>query len=82
MAGVPPDYFNDEGQLWGNPLYDWDAMEQSGFRWWLDRIGAQLARFDLLRIDHFRALESYWEIPAGAPTARLGQWRRGVAPHC
>jgi 4-alpha-glucanotransferase len=77
VAGVPPDYFNDEGQLWGNPLYDWDAMERDGFRWWRDRIAAQLARFDLLRIDHFRALESYWEIPAGASTARLGQWRRG-----
>jgi 4-alpha-glucanotransferase len=77
VAGVPPDYFNAEGQLWGNPLYDWDAMEQRGFRWWLERIGTQLARFDLLRIDHFRALESYWEIPAGVPTARLGQWRRG-----
>jgi 4-alpha-glucanotransferase len=77
VAGVPPDYFNAEGQLWGNPLYDWDAMEQRGFRWWLERIATQLARFDLLRIDHFRALESYWEIPAGVPTARLGQWRRG-----
>ena len=77
VAGVPPDYFNADGQLWGNPLYDWDAMEQSGFRWWLDRIATQLARFDLLRIDHFRALESYWAIPAGAPTARHGQWLRG-----
>jgi 4-alpha-glucanotransferase len=77
VAGVPPDYFNDEGQLWGNPLYDWDAMLRTGFRWWLDRIAAQLARFDLLRIDHFRALESYWAIPAGASTARLGEWRHG-----
>jgi 4-alpha-glucanotransferase len=77
VAGVPPDYFNAEGQLWGNPLYDWDALERSGFRWWLDRIAAQLGHFDLLRIDHFRALESYWEIPAGASTARLGQWRHG-----
>jgi 4-alpha-glucanotransferase len=77
VAGVPPDYFNDEGQLWGNPLYDWDAMERDGFRWWLDRFGTQLARFDLLRIDHFRALESYWAVPAGASTARLGTWRRG-----
>jgi 4-alpha-glucanotransferase len=74
---VPPDYFNAEGQLWGNPLYDWDALERSGFRWWLDRIVAQLRHFDLLRIDHFRALESYWEIPAGASTARLGRWRQG-----
>jgi 4-alpha-glucanotransferase len=77
VAGVPPDYFNDEGQLWGNPLYAWDAMERSDFRWWLDRIGTQLGRFDLLRIDHFRALESYWAIPAGAQTARFGEWRRG-----
>jgi 4-alpha-glucanotransferase len=77
VAGVPPDYFNADGQLWGNPLYDWDALERSGFRWWLERIAAQLTRFDLLRIDHFRALESYWAIPAGAPTARLGEWRRG-----
>src|SRR5262245_12784377 len=77
VAGVPPDYFNAEGQLWGNPLYDWAAMEQSGFRWWLERIGTQLTRFDLLRIDHFRALESYWAIPAGASTARLGEWQPG-----
>ena len=77
VAGVPPDYFNADGQLWGNPLYDWDAMERGGFRWWLERFGTQLVRFDLLRIDHFRALESYWEVPAGAATARLGQWRRG-----
>jgi 4-alpha-glucanotransferase len=76
VAGVPPDYFNEDGQLWGNPLYDWDAMEQSGFRWWLERFGTQLARFDLLRIDHFRALESYWAIPAGAKTARLGEWHQ------
>jgi 4-alpha-glucanotransferase len=77
VAGVPPDYFNADGQLWGNPIYDWDVLERSGFRWWLERIGAQLERFDLLRIDHFRALESYWEVPAGAPTAREGQWRPG-----
>jgi 4-alpha-glucanotransferase len=77
VAGVPPDYFNADGQLWGNPLYDWDAMQRSGFRWWLERISGQLERFDLLRIDHFRALESYWAIPAGAPTARVGEWRHG-----
>jgi 4-alpha-glucanotransferase len=77
VAGVPPDYFNADGQLWGNPIYDWDALERNGFRWWLERIGAQLERFDLLRIDHFRALESYWEVPAGASTARAGQWRHG-----
>jgi 4-alpha-glucanotransferase len=77
VAGVPPDYFNVDGQLWGNPLYDWDALERSGFRWWLDRIRAQLERFDLVRIDHFRALESYWAVPADAATARVGQWLPG-----
>jgi 4-alpha-glucanotransferase len=77
VAGVPPDYFNADGQLWGNPLYDWDAMRRSGFRWWLARLRAQLTRFDLVRIDHFRALESYWEVPASAPSARTGRWRTG-----
>jgi 4-alpha-glucanotransferase len=77
VAGVPPDYFNADGQLWGNPLYDWDAMRRGGFRWWLARMQAQLMRFDLVRIDHFRALESYWEVPAGAPSARAGRWRTG-----
>ncbi|MEO8463764.1 MAG: 4-alpha-glucanotransferase [Gammaproteobacteria bacterium] len=77
VAGVPPDYFNADGQLWGNPLYDWDVMQRTGFRWWLDRLRAQLARFDLVRIDHFRALESYWAVPAGATTARSGAWRHG-----
>jgi 4-alpha-glucanotransferase len=77
VAGVPPDYFNADGQLWGNPLYDWDAMERDGFRWWVERMRCQLAGFDLLRIDHFRALESYWDVPAGAQTARHGQWRKG-----
>jgi 4-alpha-glucanotransferase len=77
VAGVPPDYFNADGQLWGNPLYDWDAMQRGGFRWWVARMRAQLARFDLVRIDHFRALESYWAVPAGAASARAGEWRRG-----
>ena len=78
VAGVPPDYFNADGQLWGNPLYDWERMERDGFEWWLQRLQAQLRRFDLVRIDHFRALESYWEVPSGAPTARTGVWRHGV----
>ncbi len=77
VAGVPPDYFNEDGQLWGNPLYDWDALQRRGFDWWLARLEAQLARFDLVRIDHFRALESYWEVRAGAKTAREGVWRPG-----
>jgi 4-alpha-glucanotransferase len=77
VAGVPPDYFNADGQLWGNPLYDWDEMQRRGFDWWLARFEAQLHRFDLIRIDHFRALESYWEVKAGARTAREGTWRPG-----
>jgi 4-alpha-glucanotransferase len=76
VAGVPPDYFNEDGQLWGNPLYDWDALARRGFDWWLARLRGQLHRFDLVRIDHFRALESYWEVRAGAATAREGQWRK------
>jgi len=75
VAGVPPDYFSAEGQLWGNPLYDWPAMQADGFRWWVSRVSTQLRRFDYLRIDHFRALEAFWEVPAGARTARSGTWR-------
>ena len=75
VAGVPPDYFNEDGQLWGNPLYRWDALQRRGFDWWLARLEGQLERFDLVRIDHFRALESYWEIPAGAKTAQASAAR-------
>jgi 4-alpha-glucanotransferase len=75
VAGVPPDYFNADGQRWGNPLYDWDALRADGFRWWVERVRAQLRRFDLLRVDHFRALESYWEVPVGATSAREGRWQ-------
>jgi 4-alpha-glucanotransferase len=75
ISGVPPDYFSADGQVWGNPLYDWSAQEKSGFKWWVARFATQLERFDLLRIDHFRGLESYWEIPAGAQTGRDGAWR-------
>jgi 4-alpha-glucanotransferase len=76
VAGVPPDYFAADGQLWGNPLYDWDAQRRDGFRFWLQRLALQADRFDLLRIDHFRALEAYWSVPAGAATAREGTWRK------
>jgi 4-alpha-glucanotransferase len=76
VAGVPPDYFNEDGQLWGNPLYDWPVHERTGFDWWVRRLEHELGRFDLLRIDHFRALEAYWEVPAAATTARGGRWRR------
>jgi 4-alpha-glucanotransferase len=74
VAGVPPDYFSDDGQLWGNPLYDWTRMRADGFAYWRRRIAAQLARFDLLRLDHFRGLAAHWAVPAGARTAREGHW--------
>ncbi len=75
VAGVPPDYFSADGQLWGNPHYAWERMKADGFAWWKERIRTQLAQFDLLRIDHFRGLEAYWEIPASAKTAVSGRWR-------
>ncbi|HEY7378880.1 MAG TPA: 4-alpha-glucanotransferase [Steroidobacteraceae bacterium] len=75
IAGVPPDYFSAEGQVWGNPLYDWSALQRDGFAWWVARLATQLERFDLLRIDHFRGLESYWAIPGGAKTGKDGEWR-------
>jgi 4-alpha-glucanotransferase len=74
VGGVPPDYFSDKGQLWGNPVYDWQALRRTDFSWWLARVRAQLARLDLLRLDHFRALAAHWAIPAGAPDARSGTW--------
>jgi len=76
VGGVPPDYFSELGQLWGNPVYDWQALQQTDFAWWLARVRAQLARLDLLRIDHFRALAAHWAVPAGAPDARGGAWLR------
>ncbi|MGH8287609.1 MAG: 4-alpha-glucanotransferase [Steroidobacteraceae bacterium] len=75
VAGVPPDYFSATGQLWGNPLYDWQAMRRDSFAYWRSRVRAQLERVDLLRIDHFRALCAHWAVPAGAPDARSGAWR-------
>ena len=77
VAGVPPDYFSETGQRWGNPLYRWDAMAQDGFTWWKARLGHLLSMVDMVRLDHFRAFESYWEIPASEPTAAAGQWRQG-----
>ena len=74
-AGVPPDYFSELGQLWGNPLYAWDTMQRDGFHFWRSRIRRQLERVDLLRIDHFRALAAHWAVPAGAPDARSGSWQ-------
>lgn len=74
VAGVPPDYFSADGQLWGNPLYDWDEMEKDGFSWWKDRISHMLTLFDGVRIDHFRGLESYWSVPYPAENAKGGKW--------
>ncbi len=77
VAGVPPDYFSADGQLWGNPLYDWDAHARDDYAWWLSRLRANFALCDVLRIDHFRAFDTYWSIPAGSPTAKTGHWRPG-----
>ena len=74
QSGVPPDYFCVTGQLWGTPVYRWWRHRLGGFRWWLHRLERQLDLFDLLRLDHFRALEAYWSVPGGAPTAEHGQW--------
>ncbi len=77
VAGVPPDYFSETGQLWGNPLYKWDAMKDGGYSWWRRRIQKTLEFVDYVRIDHFRAFDSYWAIPYGNPTAVKGKWRKG-----
>lgn len=77
VAGVPPDYFSETGQLWGNPLYRWEAHEQSGFSWWIARMRHALKLFDLVRIDHFRGFAGYWEVPANAATAMHGRWVPG-----
>jgi 4-alpha-glucanotransferase len=74
VAGVPPDYFSETGQRWGNPLYRWPSMEADNFRWWLDRMKTLLSLYDGVRIDHFRGFEAYWEIPADQPTAVVGRW--------
>lgn len=77
VAGVPPDYFAKDGQLWGNPLYDWEAMQNDGFSWWKERISFMTELFDGVRIDHFRGIESYYSIPADAETAKDGVWCKG-----
>ena len=77
VAGVPPDYFAATGQLWMNPLYDWDAMERDGFNWWIRRLKASLQLVDLVRLDHFRGFEAFWSVPAGETTAMNGEWVSG-----
>jgi 4-alpha-glucanotransferase len=77
VAGVPPDYFSATGQLWGNPLYDWDCMERSGYAWWIERFRATFELFDVVRVDHFRGFEGAWQVSAKARTARRGHWVKG-----
>ena len=77
VAGVPPDYFSPTGQLWGNPLYRWEAHAATGFAWWLERLRALLQLVDVIRLDHFRGFAGYWEVPAGMPTAKVGRWAPG-----
>lgn len=77
VAGVPPDYFSATGQLWGNPIYRWDVLAREGYRWWQERIRAELDLVDMIRLDHFRGFEAYWEVPATEPTAVNGRWVKG-----
>jgi 4-alpha-glucanotransferase len=77
VAGVPPDYFSQTGQLWGNPIYRWDALAADGYRWWLDRFRAAFEMVDMIRLDHFRGFEAYWQVPATEPTAVNGRWVKG-----
>ena len=77
VAGVPPDYFSPTGQLWGNPLYNWEIHKKSGYSWWIDRIAASLQMVDILRLDHFRGFSEYWEVPANMNTAEIGEWKPG-----
>lgn len=76
-SGVPPDYFSEFGQYWGNPLYDWEYLKDTNYDWWLDRLEGAFSLFDVVRIDHFRAFSSYWEIPGDATNARIGRWVKG-----
>jgi 4-alpha-glucanotransferase len=77
VAGVPPDYFSADGQLWGNPIYNWEHIAAEGYRWWIERMRASLNHFDAVRMDHFRGFEAYWEVPAGETTAVHGRWVKG-----
>ncbi len=77
VGGVPPDYFSEDGQFWGNPVYDWNALGKTGYRWWISRLGALLALVDVIRLDHFRAFAAAWHVPASAPNAKIGEWVPG-----
>ena len=77
VAGCPPDEFSETGQLWGNPIYDWEAMDKDGYAWWIERLRESFKIYDMVRIDHFRGFESYWEVPAGSETSASGKWVKG-----
>ena len=77
VAGCPPDAFTEDGQLWGNPIYDWDYLERTKYEWWVKRMEATLKLYDVIRIDHFRGFESYWAVPYGDQTAKYGKWVKG-----
>ena len=77
VAGVPPDYFSETGQLWGNPIYRWDVHAANGYDWWINRLRSMLQNVDIIRLDHFRGFAGYWEVPAGEPTAVTGRWVKG-----
>jgi 4-alpha-glucanotransferase len=77
VSGVPPDYFSATGQLWGNPIYNWPLLEETGYRWWIERFRSAMMLYDIVRIDHFRGFEAYWEVPAGETTAVHGRWVKG-----
>lgn len=81
MAGVPPDAFSEDGQLWGMPVFNWEALKAEGYKWWMKRLQKNRELFDLVRLDHFRAFSAYWEVPAGETTARNGSWQKGPAIH-
>lgn len=77
VAGCPPDEFSETGQLWGNPIYDWEAMDKDGYAWWIERLRESFKIYDIVRIDHFRGFESYWEVPSGSETSASGKWVKG-----
>ncbi|QNL50348.1 malto-oligosyltrehalose synthase [Olivibacter sp. SDN3] len=77
VAGVPPDYFNAEGQLWGMPVFNWNKMKATGYQWWIERVKKNMELYDLVRLDHFRAFYDYWEVPGNAKTAEAGRWKKG-----
>lgn len=77
VAGVPPDYFSEDGQLWGNPLYDWEFHAATGYRWWIERVKRSAEQTDIVRLDHFRGFEAFWSVPSEAQSARVGEWKLG-----